>query len=261
MSNNYVPAFWYSSNNFGDSLTHYLIKNISGKTPVLVEKNDPCDKFMVTGSILNNDVVNATVWGCGVAWANDIIPAKKKIIAVRGKLTGYLCNAQEIPHENIFGDPCLILPKLFPMAKNPKYKLGIFPHYVDTKIVYDSLGLSDYQLAEHGIKIIDVNDTVENVVSQVVQCEKIIASSLHALIVAHAYGVPAEWVQFSNKIVGDGFKYMDYYSCTDVVDPRCINLEGAFDFERVKKFLTHQMIMPNITVDLNLLYDSCPFKN
>jgi pyruvyltransferase len=31
------------------------------------------------------------------------------------------------------------------------------------------------------------------------------------LIFAHAYGKPAVWIELSDKVVGNGFKFYDYY--------------------------------------------------
>lgn len=257
---NYVPAFWYSSNNFGDALNHYLIKKISGKTPVLVEANDPCEKVMCIGSILNNNVENCIVWGSGLAFSTDIVPAKKEILAVRGKLTGELLKKQNIEFNEVYGDPCLLLPKLYDVHVHKSYKLGVIPHYVDTKIIYDKLGMTDSELLNHGIKILDIMSDVEDVVRQVKSCEKVISSTLHGLIVSDAYGVPSEWVKFSNSIGGDDFKYHDYYSSINSPKRDFIDFRGDnLNLNALINNYSSNAVPNDLDIDLVKLWKSCPF--
>jgi len=259
-SKRYIPAFWYSSNNFGDALNHYLIRKISGKTPVLVNSNDPCEKVMCIGSILNNNVENCIVWGAGLAFSTDIVPVKKEILAVRGKLTGELLKSQGVQFNEVYGDPCLLLPRLYSVDVPKKYKLGVMPHYVDTKIVYDKLGMSDIELESHGIKILDIQSDVEDVVRQVKSCEKVISSTLHGLIVSDAYGVPSEWVKFSNFIRGDDFKYADYYSSINSPKRNFIDFRGDnLNLNALINNYSSNHTPNNLDIDLDKLWNACPF--
>lgn len=259
---NYVPLYYYLSNNFGDAMSYYIAKKISGKQPILLDKDDEDLKYMVTGSILNNDVKNAVVWGCGVAWSDDVIHDKTKILAVRGRLTGELCKKQEIEFDEVYGDPALLMPRLYTPKNNKKiYKIGIIPHYVDLKIVFDNINVSEYELGLRGIKIINVCDEVESVIDQIVSCDKIISSSLHGLITSHAYGVPALWTKFSDKIGGDDFKFLDYFSTTDIIDDSFCDLREGFNLDSIKEIISNVKIPKTvIKEDLNLLYNACPFK-
>lgn len=259
----YTPLYYYLSNNFGDAMSHYIASKISGKQPVLLDKNDDNVKYMVTGSILNNEVKNAIAWGCGVAFSNDTIPLKTKILAVRGRLTGELCKEQGVPFDEVYGDPALLMPRLYtPKDKSKKYKLGIIPHYVDLKIVMDKINVSDADLQARGIKIINVCDDVESVVDQIVQCEKTISSSLHGIITSHAYGVPSLWTKFSDGLIGgDDFKFLDYFSTTNISTNAFYDLRGEFNLDTMKDVANNGVINPvTITENLDLLYNACPFK-
>ena len=258
---NYVPLFYYLSNNFGDAMSHYIAGKISGKQPVLVDRDDECHKYMVTGSILNNDVKNATVWGCGVAWSNDIIPNKTKILAVRGKLTGELCRRQGVPFDEVYGDPAILMPRIYNPHLIKTYKLGIIPHYVDLKIVYDKLGLSDFELKNLGIKIINPLDDVETVVNNILQCDKILSSTLHGLITSHAYEIPALWTKFSNDIGGDDFKYLDYFTTTNYTANSFYDLRENLSIDLIKEFSQTTLTKTVITINKDELYNACPFKN
>lgn len=259
---NYVPAFWYSSNNFGDALNHYIIKKISGKTPVLVEANDLCEKVMCIGSILNNNVENCIVWGAGLAFSTDKVTQKKEILAVRGKLTGELLKGQGIKFNEVYGDPCLLLPRLYniDVPEKYKYKLGLIPHYVDTKIVYDKLGMNDSELEKYGIKILDIQSDIENFVHQVKSCEKVVSSTLHGLIVSDAYGVPSEWVKFSNNIGGDDFKYADYYSSINSSKRNFVDFRGDnLNLNALINNYSSNHTPNNLDIDLDKLWNACPF--
>lgn len=258
----YIPAYWYSSNNFGDNMTHYLIKKISRKTPVLVSPNDPIEKVMVTGSILNNDVQNAIVWGCGLAFSTDKVPAKKAILAVRGKLTGDILKSQGVEFNHVYGDPCLLMPRLYNPNMEKTVKLGILPHYIDTMSIYDRLKMTDVEMAMHGVRVLDIMSDVEDVVKQIKSCDKILSSTLHGLIAAHAYGIPCEWVKFSDNIGGDDFKYLDYYSSIDCDRKNFMDLRGdKLNMEAINALLAYNGFhLPLIKCDTNALWNSCPFK-
>lgn len=261
----YIPAFWFSSNNFGDNLTHFLIKEMSGKTPVLTEMSDPVLKYMVTGSIMSLPVVNASVWGCGIATRNSRIPTKSYIWAVRGHYTGQRLQELRMPYNEVYGDPALLLPRLYNPSIDKKYRLGILPHYVDTADIYNRLGLTDQQLEDQGVKILDVLTDVRSFVDQINSCEKIISSTLHGIITSHTYGIPCKWAMFSNKLGGDGVKFLDYYSS---IKPPGFSYEAVdsikpLDFRgeiSLTELIAINIEPTRLNIDLDALWQACPFK-
>jgi pyruvyltransferase len=258
----YIPLYYYISNNFGDSMSAYIAAKISGKIPVLLDRDDTDVKYMITGSILNNDIENAISWGCGVAWSTDTIPAKTKICAVRGRLTGELCDMQGIAYDKVYGDPALLVPRLYqPKASEVKFKLGIIPHYVDTKKVLDGLYVANSNLKDYGVKIIDVLNSVEDVVDQIASCEKVVSSSLHGIITANAYGIPARWAKFTDLIGGDDFKFKDYFTTVAIGDESFLDYRESFGFFDILRLIDMEMPLPEILVDLDELFNSCPFLN
>jgi len=72
-----------------------------------------------------------------------------------------------------------------------------------------------------------------------VSCEEVISSSLHGLIVADAYGIPNDWCEFGDKVVGDGFKFKDYFASVGRSTTTPIDLRNGFDEELIKNHLSH----------------------
>ncbi len=217
---NTIPLFWWSSikfehkkhENFGDLVGPYLIKKIGGKNVRLVQpkKRKLTDSFtkvyFTVGSILAHIDTNCIVWGSGVIEATTAKVPNATFLAVRGPLTRKELLKQGGNVPAIYGDPAILLPKYYKSNVPKKYKIGIIPHYVD----YDTV-LNWYK-EDTTIKIIDLlNDSVEDIIDQICSCETIISSSLHGIIVAHSYQIPAAWVKFSDNLFGDDLKFYDYF--------------------------------------------------
>lgn len=59
------------------------------------------------------------------------------------------------------------------------------------------------------------NSNVEETINKLLSCDRILSTSLHGLIAAHAYGIPALWIK-DGYINTDGFKFKDYFSSVDI---------------------------------------------
>lgn len=218
MTNN-IPLFWWSEikftfkqkENYGDLLSKYLVEKISGKQVKWVHpKKQPWYKrkktnYLAAGSIIHHATQDSIVWGSG------IIDSKQKVTnadfrAVRGPRTGDYLVGLGYNCPEVYGDPALLLPQYFNPEIEKKFKMGVIPHYHDYKLAREMFD------ANRDILIIDLMTLdVEEVTRQIMSCEKTISSSLHGLIVSHAYGIPSVWVEFSKNLFGDGIKYLDYF--------------------------------------------------
>src|SRR5690606_38035726 len=95
----------------------------------------------------------------------------------------------------IYGDPAILLPKYFNPPVIKKYKIGVIPHYLDLEMAQALFK------DQEGVIVIDLMTMdVENVTLQIMSCECAISSSLHGIIVSHAYNIPSVQVKFSDKI-------------------------------------------------------------
>jgi hypothetical protein len=240
------------SDNFGDKLTPYLIEKISGKKCVWSPNESDIEKYVVTGSILNWEIKNAIAWGAGLASKDDNIGIKN-IVMVRGEITKYRAILSGTENEIAVGDPALLLPRYYNPKVEKKYTLGIFPHYIDTDVITYNL-LS--QLPDDVVLIYALDD-IEKTIDLICSCERVISSSLHGLIVSDAYGIPSKWVKFSDRILGDGTKYMDYYSSIGYdIGTKCVDLRSDITIDAM---LSVECDLKELWIDLDKMIECCPF--
>lgn len=232
MESRYIPAFWYSSSNFGDNLNHFLIKKLSGKPVVLSDRS--YDHYIVCGSILTEANPFSVVWGAGFSWMHQQpYDHDATYVAVRGNLS-----AERLQKSvNYVGDPALLLPMLYTPPSEKKHVYGIVPHWSEFEYFLNTCP---------DIHIIDPFQSTTDFIDDLTACEKIISTGLHGLIVADAYNIPNAWATGISGI--DIFKYLDYYS---TVDNPAGNPIGAIDFS--------QCIVHEYKYDKQTFLNTCPF--
>jgi hypothetical protein len=163
----------------------------------------------------------------------------------------------EVPE--IYGDPALLLPKYYYPKIEKKYKIGIVPHYRDFNKI------KDFYLNLDDVLIIDLmTKDVEATTNEFLKCKRIVSSSLHGIIVAHAYGIPAVWQKFSNDVFGDDVKYQDYFESVEIPNykPDIINqkisLSELLDLFHDKESLPKKETIEKLCSNLMAV---CPFKS
>jgi pyruvyltransferase len=248
-----VHAFWCrvpSRGNFGDALTPWLIRRLTGRMPRFAEPGDPNPKLLAAGSILAYADARSTVWGAGLMSREDRIEPAATFLAVRGPLSrarAIECGADCPP---VYGDPALLLPRLHPQPGRERHGIGLVPHFSDAP----RLDLRD---PPPELRVIDVQSPVESFVEQVAGCEWVASSSLHGIVVAHAYGVPAVWVQFRELPSGDGSKFRDYFLSIGAGEPDPVPVA----YDRIDlAALERQLVPADIRLDLEPLWDRCPVR-
>src|SRR5690606_12530587 len=102
------------------------------------------------------------------------------ILALRGECTRNLLHA---PGDIVLGDPGLLLVQMLQRMPPRKYLIGIVPHYKDKQnhiVERICVRYPSY------VKYIDVQRHPVAVLHDIAQCEVILSSSLHGLVVADA---------------------------------------------------------------------------
>jgi hypothetical protein len=236
IDNKCINLYWCYYGNLGDALNPYIVSGLSGlgvkystsENPnylyelyLLCRSNikydfnrlkpyNPSKKIiMAIGSILDRAHPNFLVWGSG--YMNEFQHSEGgKFFAVRGALSARKLFQDGFPYCSVWGDPALLLPLLYKPDCSKKYLVGIIPHHSDSRSWLDK-----YKNKAEIIQVMTSRkQSIENVIDNICSCEYILSSSLHGLIVAHSYHIPAIWVR-ENNIVGT-FKFYDYFSSVGI---------------------------------------------
>jgi pyruvyltransferase len=242
--------------NFGDAFNLWLVAKLSGNKAVRIQSEYFNGRHMMAaGSILDHARETTLVWGSGLI-SNDIHfhGVLNNVRAVRGRLTQKRLLEKGIPCPSVFGDPAILVPRLYkPQCnrKGGKFKIGIIPHYVDKTHSW----LQPF-LKQSDIHVIDIQqESIFGFIDDVCNCEIILSSSLHGLIIADAYGIPNVWIKLSEKVIGGDFKFMDYYSISSRL-PHCVAVIGDEDVFEISS-------LAEVTIfetDFSELLESFPFK-
>lgn len=215
----YMNSRWNLGDYLGFVITSYMLekKGLSLDTWVKKRKHFAC-----VGSNVFTSFQHLTIWGGGVLFRpnNGNLPyrvfsflfrypfSKYDFRAVRGPLTreqvlkyGHKC-------PEVYGDPAILMPYIY----TPKFE-----------VTHDLLAIAQLQTeAEFRQKHPDVyvvsmnTNDYKAVIDAIVSSKKVITSSLHGIILAEAYGVPAVFYRGLGKRID--FKYLDYYYSTKRYD-------------------------------------------
>lgn len=206
-----IPLYYWSPDkgeNFGDYLSFKLIERIIngpvsyfGKNP----SNDYRTKLLAIGSILHFANDHDVIWGSGINGKHlnkeDYHFKQLDVRAVRGPLTRqFLIDNFSIDCPEIYGEPGLLFPYLFPEFKrqeNPSNPYLIIPHSSEEHL---------YLISSN---VIYPTEPWDAVIRKILDSQLVISSSLHGIVIAEAWGIPARLLKVTNN--EPLFKYEDYY--------------------------------------------------
>ena len=205
-----MNLWWLGSKNgqgnFGDILTPFIF-DYFGINYTWVPSYKDADAICV-GSIARRASAKTTVLGSGIIKKGERITPNSNWKFVRGPITRNRILELGGDCPELYGDPALLLPLIYNPVIPQKHKLGYIPHNVDYNII-----VNDYD------NVINLRtNNYKRTIDQILMCESIISSSLHGIIVAHAYGIPAAWTESINPLKGDNVKFEDYFQSVGITD-------------------------------------------
>lgn len=208
---NRVNLHWWSTENqdhvenVGDYLSVVVCNYMLKKKGLSFDDAVKYTKHLYgIGSIIQGGAQNATIWGSGLKQGNEDIgfifrhTRKLDIRLVRGPRTreALINNGFKCPEK--YGDPALIMPLIYnPSIKKSRDYLVILHH--ESKLQYENSITPLYR---------DYREFIDAIISS----KLVISSSLHGVILAEAYGIPA--ILLDDDAVSNKFKYEDYYYST-----------------------------------------------
>jgi len=199
--------------NFGDELSRTIVELMLARRGYTVfDGLSKQRSLLALGSILAFAEDGDVVWGTGV---NGSVPASHHrytqldIRAVRGPLTRQFLMEKGIEVPEVYGDPGLLVKRLtgsrFETAKSG---IAIVPNMFDMAQLRNQSLLNGFPQ----INVIDPTRSWNEVIADIVKHEFIIASSLHGLVIADAFGIPSRYLRLTEH---EGvLKYEDYYEGT-----------------------------------------------
>jgi len=175
------------------------------------------DCLLVVGSVLEKAKAGDHVWGTGTWHENSMQDVWKHAGAVlhgvRGPATAGVLRRLYLSPENdaldvpAIGDPGFLISFTHAYMRDdaqPNGRCFIAHHYDNTQ-------------QPQGVKLISTHNGWKQMVRDILGCEYIFTSSLHGLIFAESFGIPARWYQPKGGMVekAEGvWKYLDWIRTT-----------------------------------------------
>lgn len=210
--------YWNKIPNIGDALSPVIVSwMLQQRGLTCLQKVSKTRHLFAVGSILGFSVrrFDATVWGSGIKDVTYIDNLSKwswivklDIRAVRGPITRDILNSIGYHCPCVYGDPAVLVPFIYPAEQ-------------EREILYPVAAIHHWKYSDEKLSVptIDVRtDNYELFIDQILKAEKIISSSLHGIILAEAYGVPAVFVNEGMSNQFELLKVYDWYYSTGRYD-------------------------------------------
>ncbi len=247
-----LPLYYWQkkgNENFGDYLSLKLVERIVGGQVIkgLSKEQTNQQRLLAIGSILVLADDEDVIWGTGMNGkrmdVNLYTFKNLDVRAVRGPMTReFLIKTLNIDCPEVYGDPALLVPYFFPELKKkkyPQYDYIIIPHYSEEWMFPKELYPN----------VVYPTEPWNEVIRKILNSKFVISSSLHGLVIADAYGIPARLLRVTEH--EPLYKYYDYYLGTN---------RETFNYATSVEEALEMGGEPPSQCDLEKLYNSFPFE-
>lgn len=207
-ANRVTLEWWDGDTNVGDGLAPVIYEWMLEKRGHNPNSKTKTAHLMTVGSLIGAADFDATVWGAGIMNAKNIAGLIRRaayvnldIRAVRGPITRELLLKTGYQCPEVYGDPAILMPYIYNPSVEKKYKVSLILHHLSRSKEMEEFHMIDVASFDYK-KFID----------EIVASEMVISSSLHGIIVAETYGVPALFL--NNGVWDQSIKYLDWYYST-----------------------------------------------
>lgn len=163
-------------------------------------------RLLSTGSIIHFAQQGDTLWGSGVNGKIDFDYSSLRnfdlnIKSVRGPITRKILTSAGLTIPEVYGDPGLLVSKYWPTTRKSTTKKNIIfiPHINER---------CKNSHSKH-VELLSPTTNIERFIKKIQSARKVISSSLHGIIIAESYGIPA--FLLAEKSGETTLKYQDYY--------------------------------------------------
>ena len=189
-------------NNFGDLMGPILVNEILATRGLV---NQGSGRLLTIGSIMHFSRPGDVIWGTGIN-GNDLDDCggapDLDVRAVRGPMTRTVLIDWGVPNvPEIYGDPALLWSHFWPRQNYIDHATPMRKH-----VVIRHLG--DRKSSPHEHKAINARSRLSYVVKMIANSELVVSSSLHGIILAESFGIPARMFLSTTE---HNFKFSDYY--------------------------------------------------
>lgn len=206
--------YWKKRVNLGDALAPVILDWMLERKGLSTDCATRKTYALATvGSIVDLGRFDSVVWGSGLQSFEAVVNVSKAkykkldIRAVRGPFTRQALQTCGYSCPEVYGDPGILLPMIYqPQSKEKTDKTILISHYAS-----EEPNAHDYgeQLEMLDIKTADYKGFIDKLCT----AKKVISSSLHGIILAEAYGIPAVFLMKQHQ-TKEILKYYDWYYST-----------------------------------------------